>query len=163
MHVMFPPLAEDAVEQLIELRKELRMTESKSHRRRMGAHRHKALSQYRYSRWYTWTSEQRKRFKALFPSKPVDNALIGWFLELDKVDGFLDLMTYWFNKPMAGTVVSYALTDASIWLNDERIDVPKGTGIGFNLSVLHEIKPQMNDQLWACVMVLGNPKKHLPV
>ncbi len=163
MYVRFPKLSDEALATLQRLRDQVQFTESESHRRRMGENGQQALSRYRYSRYFFWPHAIRSAFKAQFPSKQAGQAVVGWYLELDPEVGFLDRMTYWVGKRQSGTSIAYALhADQVIYINDEPVTVPKGEGIGFNLSEIHEIKPSDDGQLWACVMVLGAPERYQP-
>lgn len=123
---------------------------------RLGSGGLQKLSNYSYSRWYDWTSEQRNTFKQLFHPADANNSVVGWFLTFPAEIGFLDTMTYWQDKLMAGTVVAYALSNnQSIYLNNECITLNKGEGIRFSLRTLHEVKSSTFEQKWACLMQIG--------
>lgn len=121
---------------------------------RVGANGIGKLSNYSYSRWYDWTAEQRTAFKSSF-GPAVDKALVGWFLRFPATVGFLDLMTYWQDKIMAGNIVAYALNDNQrIWLNGSEIVINRGEGLRFSLKIPHEVKPSNIAQNWVCIMQL---------
>lgn len=125
---------------------------------RLGANGINKLSKYSHSRWFDWTASQRSLFKMSFGTES-EKAIVGWFLTLPESIGFLDLMTYWQDKVMAGTIVSYALNnDQRIWLNNNEIILNRGEGLEFSLKVPHEIKSSNIQQNWACIMQLDNNK-----
>lgn len=158
MYVRLPALPPEAVAQLRQHYQEVPVKRAESHRRRMGENTVNALSIYRYSRWFDWTAAQRKAFKKHLPPSQAEKAIVGWFLDIDPEVGFLDRMTTWVGKTMAGTILSYSLKgEAQILINDRVVRVPEGEGICFNLREIHEIKPSPNGQLWACLMVLEEP------
>lgn len=158
----YPKLTVDQVVGLKDLQSELSMTESISHRRRMGEGGINALSRYSYSRWYSWDSKTRQLFKSHIPEQQANAALIGWYLKIPR-RGFLDRMTTWVGSKEAGTIIAYSLNgDQVIRINDQDVIVNQGEGIGFHLSNIHEIKPPKREQLWACLMVLGEPDIHHP-
>lgn len=159
-HLPVAGLSPTAVHVLSDLAANVAFTRSESHRRRMGANGQDALSQYLYSRWYTWDRKQRLRFKRALPQPLIERALVGWFLALPPGDGFLDRMEAWVGVPMSGTVVAYALNrDQRVLLNDTEVFVPQSEGLIFNLQVVHEIKPSPTGQLWACVMSPYSPQE----
>lgn len=122
---------------------------------RLGANGTEKVSKYFYSRWFDWNNAQRISFKNCFGTA-ADNALVGWFLTFPANTGFLDLMTYWQDKVMAGVVVAYALEDnQKIWLDGKELIFNKGEGLKFNLKVLHEVKNSNMQQKWACLMLLA--------
>lgn len=122
---------------------------------RLGANGIEKLSRYSYSRWFDWTNDQRTTFKNSFGSD-ANTALVGWFLTFPANTGFLDLMTYWQDKTMAGNIVSYALNDNQrIWLDGTEVAVNRGEGVKFSLKIPHEIKISTVTQNWVCVMQLG--------
>lgn len=128
---------------------------SDSIRRRVGANGQDALSVYSNSKWYNWDRKTRAHFKLLFPDQYVKKALIGWFLDIPREDGFLDLMTYWKDDVMPAVVAAYALRDnQTLWLDGKPFTANRGEGILFTLDCLHEIKPSQDGQRWACVMYL---------
>lgn len=121
---------------------------------RLGANGLNQLSKYSSSRWYDWTADQRSLFKRHF-GPDSDKALVGWFLKLPAEVGFLDLMTYWEDKIMAGNIVAYSLSDnQKIRLANEEITVNRGNGIKFSLKIPHEIKKANIHQTWVCIMNL---------
>ncbi len=159
MYTNYPKLSEEAIAELKALRQELPMVESHSIRRRMGENGPKRLSWYLTTRSFTWLSAQRARFNAQLPAVQTEGSVVNWFVEYPAHTGFLDRMVYWVDKDRAGTVIAYALDgDYEILLEDKSVVVPRGEGIGFNLRVIHEIKESKPGQLWACMMVLGDPK-----
>jgi hypothetical protein len=158
MHRIYPALSAEQQAELIELSKEMKWIEAYSFRRRMGVNGADALSIYKNTRWFTWTAKQRNKYKALLPEHMVNQAVVGWYLDLPAGDGFLDRMTVWVDKPNSGTAIAYALRgDQTILINDKPVLVKQGQGIGFSLREIHEIKPSEEGQLWACVMVRGQP------
>ena len=160
MYVRYPKLSDDNLATLEELVRELNWVASISHRRRMGENLQDNLSQYTNTRWFKWTHEQRQRFRSAIPENQHSKALVGYFIEFAPKTGLLDRMTTWKDDPAnSGTIIAYALKDGVILLNDTEVDVKRGEGIGFNLSVIHEIKPSDNGQLWANLMVMGDPAK----
>lgn len=162
MITRYPKLSKESLEGLQKLRDEVPLLKSESHRRRMGERGFRSLSQYNYSRWYTWDSGTRKLYKSLLPENQSEAALIGWYLVVPR-RGFLDRMTKWVGERMAGTIITYSLNgDQVIRINDQDVIVNQGEGIGFHLSNVHEIKPPKREQLWACLMVLGEPDIHHP-
>lgn len=121
---------------------------------RLGANGTEKVSKYFYSRWFDWTDTQRAEFKHCF-SATASKPLVGWFLTFPANTGFLDLMTYWQDKVMAGVVVAYALeNNQKIWLNGKEVTLDRGQGLEFSLKVLHEVKSSPIQQKWACVMQL---------
>lgn len=158
MYKLYPKLSKDAIDNLKALRGELPMVESHSIRRRMGENGPARLSWYLTTRSFTWTAAQRARFVAELPPVQTKGSLVNWFVEYPAKTGFLDRMVYWVGADIAGTVIAYALDgDYEILIQDKRVVVPRGEGIGFNLREIHEIKESKTGQLWACMMVLGDP------
>jgi hypothetical protein len=123
-------------------------------RKRVGANGIDKMSIYKHSKWTLWNRQQKSIFKSAFNQSLVDKAVMGWILHFPSKTGFLDLMTAWKDQKICGTIVAYALEDQQIILNGTDIDVKKGEGIKFKLSVPHEIKPSLIDQNWACLMLL---------
>lgn len=162
MYTIYPKLTDAQVKALIALKGELPMVQSLSLRRRMGENGVNNLSEYMNSRWFTWSRKQRQVFRDNFPERQWEKCVVAWFLEVPPNTGFLDRMTYWLNTPMAGTAIAYALKDQEILIEDNVVTVPKGTGIGFSLRKIHEIKKSANGQLWACTMVMGDPEDFKP-
>lgn len=133
--------------------------EAKSIRRRVGANGINNLSVYNYSRWYRWPNRMRQHFKACHFTPAVEKALVGWFLDIPAGGGFLDRMITWIDKPMAGTVIAVSLQDDQrILINEEEHIVNEGEIIGFSLRCVHEIKPSVNGQKWANIMVYQTPE-----
>lgn len=160
MYVRYPKLPDESLATLEELLKELNWVNAVSHRRRMGENSYNNLSEYTNTRSFSWTHEQRERFRSTIPENQSRKALVSYFIEFAPKTGFLDRMTTWKDNPASsGTIIAYALKDATILLNDTVVDVKRGEGIGFNLSVIHEVKASDNGQLWANMMVLGDPAK----
>uniref|UniRef100_A0AB39CDC0 Uncharacterized protein n=1 Tax=Pseudomonas phage RVTF4 TaxID=3236931 RepID=A0AB39CDC0_9VIRU len=157
MYTKLPALTEAQVEDLLKLQTELKMTDAVGHRVRIGANAPNKMSKYSYSRWFSWTRHQRALYKSIIPEHIVSRSLQCWFLKFDPVVGFLDEMTVWVGKASSGTVIAYALQDGmSITLdNGHRVHVPKGEGISFHLSTVHEVPPTKQGGLWACVMIRG--------
>lgn len=125
---------------------------------RLGANGANKLSKYSHSRWFNWNATQRSLFKSSFGSES-QKAIVGWFLTLPADTGFLDLMTYWQDKIMAGTIIAYALdNDQRIWLNNNEIILNRGEGLEFSLRIPHEIKSSSVQQKWACIMKLDSNK-----
>lgn len=156
MYTKLPALSDANVEELINLKGELTMTDAIGHRVRVGKNIQEKVSSYLYSRWFTWNRHQRATYKSIIPEHIVKRALQCWFLEFKPVTGFLDEMTYWVGKPGSGTVIAYALQDGmSIELDGRRVYVPKGEGISFSLCTIHQVHPNPNGGLWACVMIRG--------
>jgi len=125
-----------------------------SNRKRLGHNGTDKMSVYMHSKWTSWNRQQKLVFKSAFDQSLVDKSVIGWILHFPANTGFLDLMTTWKDQKICGTIISYALENQKILLNDIEIDVKKGEGIKFKLSVPHEIKPLSVDQNWACLMLL---------
>lgn len=160
MYKNFEPLSQAELKQLIEIKDSVTFTQAKGKDVRMGRNAPKVISVYNYAKWFDWRSNQRKVFKEFFPVTVREKILQGWFLEIPKHSGFLDVIDYWVGKPASGQVIATALQDQSIILGGEEVVVRKGEQIGFNLSTLHEIKPSKKGQLWACVMFLGPYSDH---
>lgn len=161
MYVRYPKLPDESLATLEKLVAELKWVNAVSHRRRMGENAYNNLSEYTNTRSFSWTHDQRERFRSAIPVKQHSKALVSYFIEFAPKTGFLDRMTTWTDNPASsGTIIAYALKDAVILLNDTEVDVKRGEGIGFNLSVIHEIKASENGQLWANMMVMGDPAKY---
>lgn len=125
-------------------------------------HRHpsRTPSQYRFSRWYEWATQDRLAFQQALPHRIERESVVGWFLHYPANQGFLDLQTHWHGAERAGTVFAWALNDEQvIHIEGERVVVPRGEGIAFNLTTRHEVKRLAHDQDWACVMTL-HPLAH---
>lgn len=122
--------------------------------RRVGANGLAKMSIYTYSKWTSWTRIEKAAYKECFNVKFIDKAVVGWFLHFPKDTGFLDVMNYWLDEPVAGIIVAYALDDQEIIIDNEIVKVAAGEGIEFSLKQLHEIKPASKDQNWACLMTL---------
>lgn len=154
MYTRLHTLSETAVTELCELKDEVSFSDSYGARRRQGKNDAKALSIYNYSKWFNWTHAQRETFRKALPEKQTQKSKQVWFLDIPAQTGFLDVMTYWVDHAhMCGKVCAYSLTDNQvIYLNGNAITLEKGEGIYFCLSEIHEIKPSMKGQLWACVM-----------
>lgn len=157
MYKHYDDNTEEEVEELLTLSKEVKFQKAEGHRRRMGANKASALSRYSMAKWFDWKHAQREIFRTKFPV-PIQNKILqGWFLEIPRGTGFLDLMNYWVDKPRTGKVVCTALQNQSIYLDHIEVKVKKGQQIGFSLQTLHEIKPSKTGQLWACVMIFDCP------
>lgn len=158
MYVFYSHLADANINTLTQLASEVEMVEARGRERRVGSNG--GISRYRNSRSFTWKHKQRELFKAQFPEKVIERMHVGSFLEITPAVGFLDRMTKWVDKPDAGVAVAYALNDdLTIYINDVEVLVAKGSGIGFSLSQVHEIKPTPTGQLWAIALVRGTPEQ----
>lgn len=126
-----------------------------SARVRVGKNKHDNMSVYTTSKWFDWTADQRRNFKQSFAAEFVDKAVSGWYLHLPANTGHLDEMDYWQDKPYAGTVVAYSLTDEnSIIIDDTEYTCNTGEGIKFSLKQLHKINKSSAARNWACLMLL---------
>jgi hypothetical protein len=149
----------EEVEALLALSRQVKFHAAEGYRRRVGANGPNALSRYNVSKWFDWTHAQREAFRPNFPEPLQRKAIQGWFLDIPKGTGFLDLMDYWVGKELSGSVVCTALRKQTILLNRTPLTLEVGEQITFKLDVLHEIKPSKHGQLWACIMYLGDPKQ----
>ena len=142
---------------LSEMSREVRYTDAKSYRRRMGESGR--LSVYRYSKWLVWGLDGRKKFKSLLPETYVKRTLIGWFLDFPTITGFLDRITTWVDKKGSGYIITYNISDTpnAILIDDEEVVVEPGEGIGFSLRHVHEIKSSKHRMTWASLMLQGPP------
>jgi hypothetical protein len=157
MYTRYEKRSEAQVDALLSVKGAVPFKDSYGNRCRMGANGSKACSIYNYSKWFNWTSAQRRAFKDAFPEKVVAKAVIGHFLEIPAGTGFLDLMNYWVDKFMAGKIITVSLQDNQTFLiNGNPLVLNRGDTIGFSLRELHEIKPSEAGQLWACIMVRGD-------
>lgn len=149
-------ISNEDIRALKELYKELNPPYVTSHRRRNGVNIYKNLSIYKDTRWFKWSQAQRDRFRAHYPEKYHSKALVAYFIEFPKEEGFLDRMETWVGKQQKSNIIAYALNKGQhIYLNDKRVEVGQGEGIVFSLSSVHEVKPSKAGALWANVMVLG--------
>jgi hypothetical protein len=147
-------MAPQQVDRLSALMLQVKMNDTTEH---YGVNGFEKISVYTGSKWYDWNRLQKKEFKECFDSNYISKALIGWFLHFPANTGFLDLTRYWEDKSIANSVISYALTDSEIWLNNECVTVAKGEGIAFSLRVPHEVKTKSAEQNWACLMTSTVP------
>lgn len=162
MYVLLKPLTSEKVESLLALKSEVKFSDSSGSRMRLGKNGPDACSVYNYSKWFSWTHAQRETIKSILPENQTSKSVQTWFLDIPAKKGFLDVMTAWEGRPNSGKVLAYALGDDQvIWLAGSPIRVKKGEGIGFCLSVIHQIKTSPSGQLWACMMIRGNPADHL--
>lgn len=145
------------VQDLLKLSEEVKFQAAEGYRRRVGANGSNKLSRYNVAKWFDWTHAQRETFRSVFPIPLQRKAIQGWFLDIPRGTGFLDLMDYWVDKPMSGSVCCTALKDQVIHLDHKPIKIKKGQQISFSLCTLHEIKPSKEGQLWACIMFMGDP------
>lgn len=159
MYKQLEDVSAEELKTLNALKLEVALKKAEGYNRRVGANGVKALSKYNFSRWFEWSHAQRALFKDTFPVDYQNKIVQGWFLEIPRGTGFLDLMNYWVGKPLSGTVICTALKDQTILLNHTPVMVKTGQQITFHLSTLHELKPSKEGQLWACAMVMGDPKK----
>jgi hypothetical protein len=159
MYKQYENVSETELEELEVLSKEVKFQKAEGYRRRGGVNGPNALSRYNVAKWFDWTHAQRELYRIKFPAPIQSKILQGWFLEIPRGTGFLDLMDAWVGKPLSGTVIATALKNQSIHLDHKEVKVKKGQQIGFNLQTLHELKPSKDGQLWACVMILGCPLK----
>lgn len=157
MYKHLEPLTETELKELEVLKGEVKFHKAEGYRRRVGANGPNALSRYNVSKWFDWTHAQRETFRSKFPLPLQRKILQGWFLELPRGTGFLDLMNYWVGKHMSGSVVCTALKDQTVHLDGNPIKVKRGQQITFKLSTLHELKASKEGQLWACIMFFGCP------
>lgn len=156
MYRHYEPLTKAELEKAIKLSEEVKFTEATGSRRRNGLNAPNVLSCYNYSKWFSWNKTQRETFRSFFSESVLEQAVQGWFLEIPKGKGFLDVMDYWVDKPMSGEVVATALKDQNFVLDGKVIMLKAGDQIGFSLRTLHEIrKNNKSGQLWACVMIRG--------
>lgn len=151
MYTKLSKLNQDKIEFLEMLSKQVTY---RNNNIRMGANGPEKASVYLYSKWFDWDRNQRKAYKSCFDPALSGNAIMGWFLKFPKDTGFLDLMTYWVNHQLSGTVVSFALSNQEILLNGEKVPVLSGEGIKFSLKIPHEIKSSNTETTWACLMLL---------
>lgn len=150
---LFPAASKTDVKKFIELSEGLVFSRAEGSKRRVGRNKEKALSIYKYSKWFTWSFKQRAIYRKLIGDHRASRTLQCWYMKVPAGDGFLDVMDYWVTHPTACSVVSVALKDnQSIWIDGEEVVVKKGEAIGFKLNTIHEIKPSENGQMWACIM-----------
>lgn len=145
------------VRELLELRGQVQFKESKSHRRRMGVSGVNRLSNYLYSRWLTWTSQQRQAWLEVFPKNVTDVSLINWFVTYPKGSGFLDRIETWVGDRSPSYLTCYCMAGTGrILLNDVEVKCAPGEGITFPLSTPHEIPESLVGSVWACAMHMDN-------
>ena len=145
-------ISNDAVNSLIAIKDSIVLS---SARIRVGKNKHENISVYKTSKWFDWTADQMNTFKSVFSESHVNKAVSGWFLHLPENTGHLDEMDYWQDKPYAGTVVAYSLTNGnSIVINDVEYTCNAGEGIKFSLKELHKINKTATSRDWACLMLL---------
>ena len=121
---------------------------------RLGINGQDNISVYNYSKWSTWNRIQKAQFKSIFLQDHIDKSVVGWFLNLPANTGFLDKMIAWQGQNNCGTVISYALENQTIYINDAPVAIEAGEGIKFKLNVTHEIKTDTQERNWACVMIM---------
>lgn len=163
MYVLLKPLASAEIFTLLELKEEVKFSDSAGSRMRVGKNGPYACSIYNYSKWFSWTHAQRETLKSVFPEKQTTHAMQSWFLDIPPKVGFLDVMNKWVGLGKeCGKVLAYSLGgDQVIWINGSPIRLKKGEGIGFCLSEIHQIKPNLAGQLWACMMVRNKPADYV--
>ena len=150
---VFPAVSKATVKKYIELSETINFTQAEGSKRRVGLNKEKALSIYKYSKWFSWNYKQRAIYRELLGQHRSGRSIQCWYLDIPAGDGFLDVMDYWVKHPVSCSVVSVALKgNQSIWIDGEEVIVKKGEAIGFKLNSLHEIKPSENGQMWACIM-----------
>lgn len=127
--------------------------------RRLGASREKALSIYKYNRWFKWNKRDRDTVKSFFPDHIAKYIIVAHLLEIPAETGFLDLMDNWVGLPKAGYIVSVNIgtTVQEVFISGKKYSVRPGENIAFSLVELHEIKPSKTGQLWGFVMLPGPP------
>lgn len=157
MYKSYEAVSDEELAELKQLSEEVIFKPATGWNRRCGANKDKVMSRYNVAKWFDWKHAQRELFRTKFPEPIQTKILQGWFLDIPRGTGFLDLMDYWVGKPNSGTVVITALRDQTIYIDRKEIHVRPGQQLGFNLQQLHEIKPSKEGQLWACVMFLGCP------
>jgi hypothetical protein len=157
MYKYLENIVPESMQTLEDLHQEVKMIPAVGPRRRVGANGASALSTYSVSKMFNWTAAQRDLFKDQFKGTVHDKIIQGWFLELPEHVGFLDLMNYWVDKPLSGSIMCIAMKDQTIHLDKKPVVLTKGQKITFHLSTLHELKRSPEGQLWACVMFLGDP------
>ena len=145
-------ISNDAVNSLIAIKDSIVLS---SARIRVGKNKHDNISVYKTSKWFDWSAEQMHNFKSVFSKEAVSKAVSGWFLHLPETTGHLDEMDYWQDKPFAGTVIAYSLTDGNtIVVAGNEYTCNKGEGIKFSLRELHKINKSSKSRDWACLMLL---------
>lgn len=160
MAIKLKTLSKTELKTLTKLKGEVSFRDSYGHRMRVGTNGIKACSVYNTSKWFNWTAKQRKEIKPILGEELFNKALQVWFLDFPKIDGFLDEMNYWVDKPESGTILAWNIgPDAKFILDGEELLIGKGEGLVFHLSQLHEVKRSHNGQSWICVMVRGAPEK----
>lgn len=122
----------------------------------------KLQSKYTYSKWLTWNRQKRAEFKNNHPTNLMGKALVGWFLKIGSVNGFLDKITTWEGQSQAGYLISYNIGEkkAIVIIDDVPVEVDPGCGIAFCISKSHEIKRSADGALWANIMLQGIPSDH---
>lgn len=163
MYVLLNPLASAEIDKLLELKAEVKFSDSTGSRMRVGKNGPDACSVYNYSKWFSWTHAQRETIKSVLPEKQTTQAMQTWFLDIPPKVGFLDVMNKWVDYAHeCGKILAYSLSgDQVIWLNGNPIRLKKGEGIGFCLSELHQIKTSPNGQQWVCMMVRNKPADYM--
>jgi hypothetical protein len=142
---------------LLELHSNVRMVDAIGPRRRIGVNGINNLSVYRYSRYLTWTSSQRKFFSENFPINADSKAFIKWFVEFSANEGFLDRLETWVNDKSPSWYTCYNIKGSgNITLNNVDLQIPEGQGISYPLNIPHEMKKSSIGALWACVVTMDN-------
>lgn len=146
-----------AVRELLDLRSGCPAKQSASHRRRMGVSGVARLSSYLYSRYLTWSREQRATFLTLFPKHVTDQSLVNWFVTYPKGSGFLDRIETWVNDRSPSYLTCYCLAgQGRLLLDDVEVICLPGQGVTFPLSTPHEIPESLMGSVWACAMTMDN-------
>ena len=123
----------------------------------MGVNGINNLSMYEYSRFMTWTAEQRAEFSKWFPQQADSKAVVKHFVKYEANKGFLDRIETWVNDRSPSWLTCYNLEgEGNIILNSTPTIVPVGYGITFSLNEPHEIKPSQIGTTWAFVVTFDN-------
>lgn len=146
-------ISEDSISNLKKLTESLSFKFSEGSRARKGMNAPDIMSKYWYTKWFDWSSKQRRVFSDNFNKDYINKALQCWFLRYDANVGMLDDMNAWLNLEHSASIIAIPLNgNHDINIDGEKIIVPKGKGIVFPLNVVHSVDINPEERLWACLM-----------
>lgn len=132
----------------------VKFTYSKEHYVRLGEHENESISDYHFSKWYSWTRHERLSFFKLLPKELLDLTFMANFTKYQADIGYLDkIVQFRDRKQPAGRITAIALNDnQQIIVNDVLMTLDAGDVISFKVTETHAVPKSPKEALWVVTL-----------